>query len=85
MADDIKRNIAKVVRSVEWQFISSHGISGGMCFWRNYTGMVTLWKLDIAAKIAPGGLVYRAGPDERRDVVAFRGPGNIGQKRISVY
>ena len=54
--------------------------SGGLCFYRNMTGLVTLWKLGIRARIALGGLVHRVGPDERRDVVAFCGRGNVGTK-----
>jgi len=76
--DDIKRDIAKVVRSIEYRYVDDP--DGGMCAWRNLTGQVVLWKLDIAAKIALGGLVYRVGPDERRDVVAFCGGGDVGMK-----
>jgi hypothetical protein len=88
--DDIKRDIAKVVRSVEFQFVDDVGIDksveqegafiGGMCLFRNLAGQVMLWKLEIAAKIALGGMIYRTGPDERRDVVAFCGENNTGVK-----
>jgi len=33
----------------------------------------------IPATLTLGGMVYRAGPDPHRDVVAFCGPGNVGQ------
>jgi hypothetical protein len=78
--DDIKRDIAKVVRSIEYQYVNAPFPDGGKCAWRNLTGQAVLWKLNIAAKIALGGLVYRVGPDERRDVVAYCGPGNAGMK-----
>ena len=78
--DGIKRDIAKVVRSIEYQYVADPFPGGGKCAWQNLTGQVVLWKLNIAAKIALGGLVYRVGPDEQRDVVAFCGAGNVGMK-----
>jgi hypothetical protein len=77
IADDIKRDIAKVVRSIYWQL--AVGMVGGMCFWRCMTGWTTLRARGIPAQPALGGMIYRAGPDERRDVVAFCGQGNAGR------
>jgi hypothetical protein len=73
---DIKTDIAKVVRSIEWRIID--GKRGGLCFWRTMTGVIVLTILSIPAQPALGGLIYRVGPDEHRDVVAFCGPGNVG-------
>jgi hypothetical protein len=75
--DDITTDIAKVVRSIEWRLTDD---IAGMCFWRAMTGFATLSGLDIPAKPALGGMVYRTGPDERCDVVAFCGEGNLGRK-----
>jgi hypothetical protein len=78
--DDIKTDIAKVVRSIDWT-ITGWGGPGGLCFFRAFSGLLTLQKLGIAAKPTLGGMVYRAGPDPRRDVVAFCGEGNIGRRK----
>ena len=74
--DDIKRDIAKTVRSIEWLLPDRR--PAGMCFFRTMSG--TINRLDIPAKPALGGMIYRAGPDEERDVVAFCGPGNAGTR-----
>jgi len=76
--DDIKRDIAKTVRSIEWLLPDRR--PAGMCFFRTMSGTITLNRLDIPAKPALGGMIYRAGPDEERDVVAFCGPGNAGTR-----
>jgi hypothetical protein len=76
--DDIKHDIAKVVRSIDWQLADE--TPGGMCFWRAMTGWVTLHTLGIPAKPVLGGMIYRAGVDERRDVIAFCGEGNVGRR-----
>jgi hypothetical protein len=80
LPDDIKRDIAKTVRSIEWAVLDVDGtaVECGLCFYRAVSGMTTLCPLDIWAKPALGGMIYRAGPDERRDVVGFCGPGNVG-------
>jgi hypothetical protein len=39
---------------------------------------MVLEALRLEVRIAAGGMVYRAGPDPRRDVVAFCGPQNAG-------
>jgi hypothetical protein len=79
LSDDIKRDIAKVVRSIEFELQHDAAGATGMCFWRCMTGWTTLLALGIPAKPALGGMVYRAGPDERCDVVAYCGPGNVGR------
>jgi hypothetical protein len=75
---DIKVDIAKVVRSIDW--VIQDGLpNGGLCFFRSFTGCTVLHMLDFeSARPVLGGMVYRAGPDERRDVLAFCGPGNQG-------
>jgi hypothetical protein len=75
--EDIKRDIAKVVRSVD---LADDGSDKGGCFFRAMVGWVALMLLGIAAKPALGGMVYRAGPDEYSDVVAFCGEGNVGRQ-----
>jgi hypothetical protein len=52
VSDDIKRDIAKTVRSIDWTIVREFPLRNGLCFFRNVTGMVTLWKLGIAAKLA---------------------------------
>ena len=80
LPDDIKRDIAKVVRSIDWEVNTCAGgpMRGGLCFFRAMSGWLTLKRLGITALPALGGMLYRAGPDEVRDVVAFCGPGNLG-------
>jgi hypothetical protein len=72
--DDIKSDIAKVARSIDVVL----GIKGGICFFRALAGYLTLMELDLSAALKFGGMVYRAGPDEERDVIAFCGRNNLG-------
>ena len=74
LPDDIKADIAASARSLNM----TNGRVGGMCFWRTLVGYYALSLLRIETRISLGGLVYRVGPDERRDVIAFCGPGNVG-------
>jgi hypothetical protein len=69
---DIKRDIATVVRSIEWV-----GAPGGTCFFRALTGLIALKMLEIPADIALGGMIYRAGP-RRCDMVKSCGPDGLG-------
>lgn len=74
---DIKRDIAKTVRSLKWHLpdeVRPHGLG----FYRALTGYLTLGALDIPSSLSLRGMIYRAGPDEYRDVVAFCEPGNVG-------
>lgn len=73
--DDVKTDIAKVVRSVDWRPTAPEG---GLCFFRALTGWLVLTDLKIPATPVLGGMVYRAGLDERRDVLTFCGPGYVG-------
>jgi hypothetical protein len=73
--DDVKTDIAKVVRSVDWRPTIPEG---GLCFLRALTGWLVLTDLEIPAKPVLGGMVYRAGLDEQRDVLPFCGPGYVG-------
>ena len=68
--DDIKADICRVVRAIEFT-----GLAGGTCLWRAGVGYVVLGLLGWSPKICVGGLLYRAGPDARRDNFAFCGPG----------
>lgn len=60
---DIKRDIATVIRLIEWV-----GAPGGTCFFRAQTGLIALKMLEIPADIELGGMIYRAGP-RRCDMV----------------
>jgi hypothetical protein len=73
--DDLRRDIAQTVRDVE--FVTD--APGGLCFYRAIIGREFLRSLDIAGDLCLGGMVYRAGPDPERDIVAFCGPGGVGQ------
>jgi hypothetical protein len=73
--DDIKLDIARIVRSIDWV-----GAAGGTCFFRMASGHVVLGYLAIPSAMALGGMVARIGPDPERDVVAFCGEGNLGRK-----
>jgi hypothetical protein len=65
-----KADIARVVRSID--FVTG----SGTCFSRAITGGAVLSQLGIDAKMAVGSMLYRAGPDELADTLAFCGPGN---------
>jgi len=73
--DDLRRDIAQTVRDVEFDTDAP----GGLCFYRAIIGWELLRLLGIAGKLCLGGMIYRAGPDPRRDVVAFLGPRGVGQ------
>jgi hypothetical protein len=62
--------IACVVRSIELV------AGGGTCLFRAILGRRVLAWLGIPSTIAVGAMLYRAGPDKIRDVVAFCGHGN---------
>ena len=64
---DIKRDIAKAVRSIEWML--AYHRPRGLCFFRAMSGTVNLNRVDILTKLALGGMIYRAGSDEKRDAV----------------
>ena len=51
---------------------------GGHCILRALAAYQAVRANGIDCSIGFGGLVLRVGPDERRDTVAFCGPGNLG-------
>lgn len=69
---DIRDDIATAIQSVTLMR------PGGTCAITNLLGLTCLSGLGIDASIELGGMVYRAGPDERHDVVAWCGPYNAG-------
>jgi hypothetical protein len=70
IAEDVKRDIAKIVRSVKLVL----DVPGGICTFRSATGWFVLKYLGITVNRALGGMAYQAGPDPVRDVVGFCGP-----------
>jgi hypothetical protein len=72
--DDIKADIARVVRSIKFT-----GSIGGDCLLRAGIGYVALGLLGFRPQVCVGGMLFRAGPDQFRDTLAFCGPGNAGQ------
>lgn len=75
LPDDIKRDIAAVAQAVELV------TTGGICHFRAITGMFALALAGIEHRHVErsiGGVIFRAGPDERRDSVAYCGPNNVG-------
>lgn len=72
LPDEIRRNIAAVVRS------TNLFCGGGTCVFRMLCGHVVMGGLGIQTKRAYGAMLYRAGPDPMRDVVAFCAEGNAG-------
>ena len=70
--DDIKWDIATVVHAVQLEG------EGGMCWIRSYVGAQVLAMCGLRPRIGVGSMLYRAGPDPRRDVVAFCGEWNMG-------
>jgi hypothetical protein len=70
---DLQRDIAEVVRSVEFT-----GSGGGNCVFRALLGLMVMRAIGLPAQRCVGGMVYRTGPHPLRDVVAFCGPDNLG-------
>jgi hypothetical protein len=71
--DDIKADIARVVRSINSSARSAASLLGAVI------GFITLGPLGFKPQFCVGGMLYRAGPDRLRDTVPFRGPGNAGR------
>jgi hypothetical protein len=67
---DIKADIARCVRSFTWD---SAGID---CLFRAVQGFYTLRLLGFEPSLEIGSILYRAGHDPARDVVAFHSPDN---------
>lgn len=79
--DDLKADIAKMVRLVDLDLYDAGKrvvVDGGLCTWRAWVGCTALRQLGIATAIVFGGLLYRVGPDDERDIIRFAGPGNVG-------
>ena len=72
MPDDIKNDIVALATMVNLMAI------GGTCMFYAFTGKSAFAFAGIEAQRVVGGMMYRAGHDEMRDVVAFVGPGNVG-------
>jgi hypothetical protein len=79
MPDDIKQDIAKVADAMRYMAV------GGTCHFRSVAGMFALRLAGVEAQRCIGGMIYRAGPDERSDVVAFCGPGNVGRFKDGMF
>ena len=72
MPDDIKNDIVALATIVNLVTI------GGTCMFYAFTGKSAFAFAGIEAQRVVGGMMYRAGHHEMRDVVAFVGPGNVG-------
>ncbi len=70
--DDVKADIAKIVRSVEVD------VKGGTCVFRVIAGKEVLHALGIPCRMEFGGVLYRAGEDPTWDVFSYCGPRNTG-------
>ena len=53
-------------------------IAGQACYIRSAIGYRVLTMLGFEPEARLGGLLFRAGPDPRRDVIAFCGKENYG-------
>jgi len=67
--EDARAKIALAVHSVVLPPL-------GTCLTRAVLTELALRTLNIPAELMIGAMIYRAGPDERRDVIAFCGPHN---------
>jgi hypothetical protein len=65
-----RADIARAVRSIEVR------AGAGTCYFRAVLGHRALGYLGIRSSVVFGAMLYRAGPDPCRDVVAFCGRGN---------
>lgn len=70
--DDLKRDIAKAIRTVNLTQ------AGGSCIPYAQLACEVLKSLGFMPRIEVGAALYRAGPDERRDTQAYAGPNNMG-------
>jgi hypothetical protein len=78
---DIKADISRVVCAIEFRGIEG----GGDCYLRAAIGYKVLRNLGFQPQVGLGGVLFRAGPDPLRDVIAFCGPGNRGQMHQGVF
>jgi hypothetical protein len=67
--------ISLIVRHIRYDSLEE---AGGLCLYRSLVGLTALKSCGIDGSLHIGSLICRVGPDERRDIVAFCGPGNAG-------
>ena len=65
--------VAAAVRGVSMTML------GGTCWFRATIGAMALAHLGMRPQRMMGGMIFRAGPDERLDTVPFCGPSNHAQ------
>ena len=70
--DDLKTDIASAVQA--FTMVQA----GGTCMTRALVGNALLRECGLDAQLTPGSMIYRAGPDQVADVVAYCGMGNVG-------
>jgi hypothetical protein len=75
MLADFFKGIARQVAKLKFRGLP--GI-GGACIFQTLAAYQATRACDIDVTVGFGGLVARVGPDEKRDVVAFCGPYNMG-------
>src|SRR5215218_4365429 len=68
--NDIRQDIASIVNRFFF------ACEGGHCMRRALITLYVLNKCGFDARLRGGSMLFRAGPDPCRDVVAFCGPGN---------
>src|SRR3954453_9953239 len=71
LSPDQQADVARLVRAIAFDVGR-----GGACLFRAVVGQAALAALGHPSTIVFGGMLYRAGPDELVDTVAFCGPGN---------
>jgi hypothetical protein len=70
-----RQQVAAAVRSVKVYL----PIEGGLCVFRTMMGAMALMHFGMPHRVIMGSMVYRVGPDERADVVAYCGRYNSAQ------
>jgi hypothetical protein len=73
----VRAGIARIVEAIDFDRSVEFG-AGGLCLFRSLVALEAMRFCRIDATLYVGSLLYRVGPDPRRDVVAFCGPGNAG-------
>lgn len=73
---------ARIMELIDVQNAGNLGCSGA-CGFRSLIGSYVLLTLGIRAQLYSGGLIYRVGPDPKRDVIKFCAPEHIGN--LGVY
>jgi hypothetical protein len=70
--DDLTHEIAKVMHTVTLTQ------AGGSCVPYTQLGAEVLKRLGFVPRVELGSVLYRAGPDTRRDTQSYAGPNNMG-------